>query len=67
MTRVAGGVDGWGPGPGDFVDVRIDGVSDDIDFVASLVRVADVPGTLRAVPRNPGRILPLASIGSWGR
>jgi ribosomal protein S12 methylthiotransferase len=67
VTRVAGGVEGWGPRPGDFVDVRIDGVSDDIDLVASIVRVADVPGTLRAVPRNPGRTLPLASIGSWGR
>jgi len=67
VTKVAGGIKGWAPGPGDFVDVRIDGVSDDIDLVASLVRVADVPGALRAVPSNPGRTLPLASIGSWGR
>ena len=67
VTRVAGGVEGWGPRPGDFVDVRIDGVSDDIDLVASIVRVADVPGARRAVPHNSGRTLPLASIGSWGR
>jgi len=67
-TRMAGG-DGGGRrlAPGDFVDVRIDAVVDDIDLSGTVLRAVAVPGTLHATPRNPGRTLPLASIGSFGR
>lgn len=56
---------GSGLVPGAMVDVHIDGVIDDYDFAASVVRVADSP---RPLARRT-RALPLArtSAGSFGR
>ncbi len=55
--------------PGAFVDVRIEDVVDDYDFMATLTGVADVP-TAAVAPRA-GRTLPLvsdiSSVGSFGR
>ncbi len=51
--------------PGSIVDVVIEGVEDDVDFRATLLRVVSTPG---AAPKR-ARVLPVvgASIGSFGR
>ena len=51
--------------PGAIVDVVIEGVEDDVDFRATLLRIVDVPV---AAPKR-GRVLPMlgTSIGSFGR
>jgi len=52
--------------PGTIVDAVIEGVEDDVDFRATLLRIVDRPGT---VPPPRVRALPVmnASIGSFGR
>jgi ribosomal protein S12 methylthiotransferase len=52
--------------PGTIVDVVIESVEDDVDFRASLVRVADAPQS--PLKRRP-RVLPMlaTTIGSFGR
>ncbi len=51
--------------PGSIIDVVIEGIEDDVDFRATLLRVIDAPG---AAPRRV-RSLPVmsTSIGSFGR
>jgi ribosomal protein S12 methylthiotransferase len=52
--------------PGDFVEVEIMAVEDDYDFAATALRVVDAP---RAAPRPAriGRVLPVTTVGSFGR
>jgi ribosomal protein S12 methylthiotransferase len=52
--------------PGTIVDAVIEGVEDDVDFRATVLRVVDVPG---AAPVRAARSLPMmsTSIGSFGR
>jgi ribosomal protein S12 methylthiotransferase len=52
--------------PGDFVEVELTSVEDDYDFAATAVRIVDQP---RSVPRPTrlGRILPVTTVGSFGR
>jgi hypothetical protein len=52
--------------PGTIVDAVIEGVEDDVDFRATLLRIVDRPG---AAPVARTRALPVmnASIGSFGR
>jgi ribosomal protein S12 methylthiotransferase len=52
--------------PGDFVEVEITSVEDDYDFAATAVRVVDAQ---RPVPRSVrlGRVLPVTTVGSFGR
>jgi ribosomal protein S12 methylthiotransferase len=52
--------------PGDFVEVEIASVEDDYDFAATAVRVVDAQ---RPVPRSVrlGRVLPVTTVGSFGR
>src|SRR5262245_35652773 len=52
--------------PGDFVEVQLTDVEDDYDFAATAVRIVD---QRRAVPRPPrlGRVLPVTTVGSFGR
>jgi ribosomal protein S12 methylthiotransferase len=52
--------------PGTIVDAVIEGVEDDVDFRATLLRVVDVPG---AAPVRASRSLPVmgTTIGSYGR
>jgi ribosomal protein S12 methylthiotransferase len=52
--------------PGTIVDAVIEGVEDDVDFRATLLRIVDRPG---AAPARAARALPVmnASIGSFGR
>lgn len=51
--------------PGEFADVAVEEVVDDYDFKASLVnRISPVPAP---AARSMKRILPLATIGSYGR
>jgi ribosomal protein S12 methylthiotransferase len=52
--------------PGTIVDAVIEGVEDDVDFRATVLRVVDVPG---AAPVRAARSLPVmsTSIGSFGR
>jgi hypothetical protein len=51
--------------PGEFADVAVEEVVDDYDFRASLVaRIAASP--VKA-PSTARRVLPLATIGSYGR
>ena len=62
VTRLVGAVS-----PGDFVDVMIDGVADDYDLTATLVRVAN-PYRAPARPASARRALPMATTaGSFGR
>jgi ribosomal protein S12 methylthiotransferase len=63
LTRIVGAV-----GVGDFVDVRIDDVVDDYDFLATVERIAR-PWMPPGVPARRSRELPVAgvSIGSFGR
>ncbi len=49
---------------GSFVDVEVTDVVDDYDFSARVLSVIDAPAV---VPHAPGRELPLATIGSFGR
>ena len=59
-VTIVSGADG--PAPGTFIDVRLDGVEDDVDFAASFVGLVSAP----AVPRR--RSLPmLTTVGSFGR
>jgi len=51
--------------PGDLVEVRIDGVSDDYDLDATIVR--RVSSGASPAPRPRRLALPLASIGAYGR
>jgi ribosomal protein S12 methylthiotransferase len=62
-TRIA--TQGRVPRAGSFVDVTIDGVVDDYDFLATLERIVSSP----RAPRRGARSLPVigASIGSYGR
>jgi ribosomal protein S12 methylthiotransferase len=63
VTRAA--IGDWRLGPGDFVDVTIDAVVDEIDLSASVKAViAQAPS---AKPQAVSRQLPMASIGSFGR
>jgi ribosomal protein S12 methylthiotransferase len=52
--------------PGTIVDAVIEGIEDDVDFRATVLRVVDVPG---AAPARATRALPVMSttIGSFGR
>jgi ribosomal protein S12 methylthiotransferase len=52
--------------PGTIVDAVIEGVEDDVDFRATLLRVVDAAG---APPSRPARSLPVVAttIGSFGR
>ena len=52
--------------PGDFVEVELTSVEDDYEFAATAVRIVDQP---RSVPRSTrlGRILPVTTVGSFGR
>ena len=52
--------------PGTIVDAVIEGIEDDVDFRATLLRVVSGPAT---APRRPARALPLlaTTIGSFGR
>ena len=52
--------------PGDFVEVEITSVEDDYDFAATAVRVVDAQ---RPMPRSVrlGRVLPVTTVGSFGR
>jgi len=53
--------------PGTIVDAVIEGIEDDVDFRASLLRVVSAPA---APVRRPARALPMigaATIGSFGR
>jgi ribosomal protein S12 methylthiotransferase len=52
--------------PGTIVDAVIEGIEDDVDFRATVLRVVDVPG---ATPVRAARSLPVMSttIGSFGR
>jgi ribosomal protein S12 methylthiotransferase len=61
VTRVA-----TDASPGDFVEVEITAVEDDYDFAATAVRVVDAR---RPVPRSVrlGRVLPVTTVGSFGR
>ena len=63
-TRIAGAA-GIAP-PGALVDVRLEELVDDLDYEATLVRVADLPP---AAARPSGRRLPMMAetIGSFGR
>jgi ribosomal protein S12 methylthiotransferase len=52
--------------PGDFVEVEIEAVEDDYDFSATAVRVVD----RHRAPQRParlGRVLPVTTVGSFGR
>jgi ribosomal protein S12 methylthiotransferase len=49
--------------PGMFLDARLDGVEDDVDFSATFVRVASMPH----VAVRPRRALPMLTVGSFGR
>jgi hypothetical protein len=52
--------------PGSIVDAVIEGIEDDVDFRATVLRVVDVPG---AMPVRATRSLPVMSttMGSFGR
>ena len=52
--------------PGDFVEVEITSVEDDYDFAATAGRIIDAR---RPVPRSVrlGRVLPVTTVGSFGR
>jgi ribosomal protein S12 methylthiotransferase len=50
--------------PGTFADVRLEEVVEDVDFVASLVRVASAP---QQPPRRVRALRVLESVGSFGR
>ena len=52
--------------PGDFVEVELTGVEDDYDFSARAVAIID---RYRPVARSsrPGRVLPVTTVGSFGR
>jgi ribosomal protein S12 methylthiotransferase len=52
--------------PGDIVEARIEGVVDDVDLEASVVRVISSATAQKPEGRKP-RALPLMSIGSYGR
>jgi hypothetical protein len=53
-------------GPGDFVEVEFAAVEDDYDLAATAVRVVD---RHRTTPRTSrlGRVLPVTTVGSFGR
>ena len=52
--------------PGDFVEVELEGVEDDYDFAARAIRIVD---RQRPNPRavGLGRVLPVTTVGSFGR
>jgi ribosomal protein S12 methylthiotransferase len=52
--------------PGDFVEVELTSVEDDYDLAATAVRIVDQQ---RSVPRSVrlGRVLPVTTVGSFGR
>ena len=52
--------------PGTIVDAVVEGIEDDVDFRATLLRIVDRPGS---PPPARARALPVmnASIGSFGR
>ena len=52
--------------PGDFVEVELTSVEDDYDFAATAVRIVD---RQRVAPRSArlGRVLPVTTVGSFGR
>jgi ribosomal protein S12 methylthiotransferase len=55
----------WEVGAGDLLDIRIDSVMDDVDLTATMVRrVSYLPPPTSHLSR---RLLPMASIGSFGR
>ena len=53
-------------GPGDFVEVELTAVEDDYDFAGTAVRIVNQQ---RSVPRSIrlGRVLPVTTVGSFGR
>src|SRR5690349_8395743 len=61
VTRVA-----TDAAPGDFVEVELTSVEDDYDFAATALRIVDQP---RSAPRpvRLGRVLPVTTVGSFGR
>jgi ribosomal protein S12 methylthiotransferase len=52
-----------GVAPGSFVDVRLDGVVDDVDFAATFERVVSAP----TEPVRRARVLPVMGAGAGGR
>jgi ribosomal protein S12 methylthiotransferase len=52
--------------PGDFVEVELTAVEDDYDFAATAVRVLDRQRGVRR-PSPLGRVLPVTTVGSFGR
>jgi hypothetical protein len=61
MLREAGGLP-----PGTIVDARIDDVVDDVNFVATVVRVSNAMGR-PGIRRHALPLAAAASIGSFGR
>jgi hypothetical protein len=53
-------------GPGDILEVRVDGVENDYDLTGAVLRVVTESRGPRAESR-PRRPLPLATTGSYGR
>jgi len=52
--------------PGDFVEVQLTAVEDDYDFAATAVRIVDQQRTVPR-PARLGRVLPVTTVGSFGR
>ena len=52
--------------PGDFVDAVIDAVEDDYDLAATALRVAE-RARVAVRPPRVGRVLPVTTVGSFGR
>ena len=52
--------------PGDFVEVQLTAVVDDYDFAATAVRIVDQQRTVPR-PTRLGRVLPVTTVGSFGR
>jgi ribosomal protein S12 methylthiotransferase len=61
VTRVA-----TDAAPGDFVEVELSSVEDDYDFAATAVRIVDHQRSV-ARPARLGRVLPVTTMGSFGR
>jgi ribosomal protein S12 methylthiotransferase len=53
--------------PGAFVEVDIDAVEDDYDFAATAVRILDRSRPAAPQPVRRGRVLPVTTVGSFGR
>ena len=58
---------GFPVSPGDLVDVRIDSVVDDVDLAATVLRRVSSRPPATAPGAGSRRVLPLISIGSFGR